>query len=44
MHTLEVMRSGFAVIGCVVSVHFMVRVGATVVDVIQRWRSGNWEA
>ena len=37
------MNSFFAVIGASVVVYVSVRVGATVVDVIQRWRTGNWD-
>ena len=32
------------VLGACTFVFFAVCVGATVVDVLQRWRSGNWEA
>ena len=37
------MYTVFAIIGACVVVYFAVCVGATVVDVLQRWRSGNWE-
>jgi hypothetical protein len=34
------MNTFFAILGAIVSVYFSVRVIATVVDVLQRWRSG----
>ena len=35
--------STFGVVGGVVVTYFVVRVVATLVDVVNRWRTGNWD-
>ena len=31
------------IVGSVVVVYFAIRVAATILDVLNRWRTGNWE-
>ena len=38
------MKTIFAIVGTTAFAYLAVRVAATVVDVFQRWRSGNWAA
>jgi hypothetical protein len=35
--------STFGVVGSVIVAYFVVRVVATLVDVVNRWRTGNWD-
>ena len=37
------MSTVVGVVGSVVVAYFAVRLVATVVDVVQRWRTGNWD-
>jgi hypothetical protein len=40
---MSVLSGMFGAVGGVVVMYFGVRVVATVVDVIDRWRTGNWD-
>jgi hypothetical protein len=40
---MSVLHGVVGVVGGVVVTYFGVRVVATVVDIIDRWRTGNWE-
>jgi len=37
------MRTLFEIVGSISSLYIGVRLVATVVDICQRWRTGNWE-
>lgn len=39
----SVLRSVFGVVGGVVCVYFAIRVVVTIFDVLNRWRTGNWD-
>jgi len=40
---MSVLHSVFGVVGAVTALYIGIRILATVADVINRWRTGNWD-
>lgn len=43
VNIINIIRPVIEVTGSIVVAYFVLRVVATVIDVLNRWRTGNWE-